>query len=188
MPFDYRTASIPSITEKANLLPGQLLGEISTTPFRVATGATTRAEAGLAIEAFFGIPPNARREADFVGAGVELKSLPLKRTGRGLTVKERTVISMIDFNVLVEEIWDTAKVRDKLHILFVFFEHLPGRPKDQFPIHHVHLWSPDERTNAFLQDDWERVEERCDKGGPMNSANQTGGSWGRARRAGMPST
>ena len=79
-------------------------------------------------------------------------------------MKERTVISIIDFNVLVEETWDSAKVRDKLHILFVFFEHLQDRPKDQFPIHHVHLWSPDERTNAFLQDDWERVRGKVRQG------------------------
>ena len=58
----------------------------------------------------------------------------MRRTGRGLGIKERTVISMIDFHDIVLQTWDTAKVRGKLRILFVFFEHLDARPKDDFPI------------------------------------------------------
>ena len=103
-------------------------------------------------------------EADFPGAGIELKVVPMRRTGRGLGIKERTVISMIDYDALVLQTWDTAKVRSKLHILFVFFEHLDGRPKAEFPIRRVLMWKPDERTDAFLRADWERVNAKVRHG------------------------
>ncbi|MDH4178558.1 MAG: MutH/Sau3AI family endonuclease [Thermoleophilia bacterium] len=58
---------------------------------------TGKSEVGHAVEAFFGIPRNSLPEADFPGAGIELKVVPTRRTGRGLGIKERTVISMIDY-------------------------------------------------------------------------------------------
>ena len=71
---------------------------------------------------------------------------------------------MIDYDSLVLQTWDTAKVRSKLHILFVFFEHLDGRPKSEFPIRRVLMWKPDERTDAFLRADWERVNAKVRHG------------------------
>ncbi|MBA3690497.1 MAG: hypothetical protein H0W82_03675 [Actinobacteria bacterium] len=56
----------------------------------------------------------------------------------GLRIKERTVITMIDFVTLARETWEIAHVR-KLHILLVFFEHLYGVPKSDFPILHLAL-------------------------------------------------
>ncbi len=45
---------------------------------------------------------------------------------------------MIDFVTLARETWEIAHVR-KLHILLVFFEHLYGVPKSDFPILHLAL-------------------------------------------------
>jgi DNA mismatch repair protein MutH len=81
-----------------------------------------------------------------------------------LRVKERTVITMIDFNSLVLETWTDAHVRRKLHILFVFFEHLPAESKTLFPIRAVLLWSPNAVTGALLRADWERVRIKVRQG------------------------
>ena len=155
--FDYRTASEKDILAKARELEGRLLGSILGARFSAVTGATGRAEVGHAIESHFGIPPNSSPEPDFPGAEIELKVVPLRRTGRGLGVKERTVISLIDYVTLIDETWAKASVRKKLKILFVFFEHLDGKPKGSFPIREVLLWEPDARTDALLQADWDRV-------------------------------
>ena len=155
--FDYRTASEAEILAKARELRGKRLGEIPGASFEALTGGTGRGEAGHALEAFFGIPRNTLSMPDFPGAGIELKAVPLRRTGRGLGVKERTVISDIDYVKLMEQTWETAKVRNKLRILFVFFEHLDVTPKAAFPIRGILLWEPDSRTNALLRADWERV-------------------------------
>ena len=80
--------------------------------------------------------------ADFIGAGIELKAVPLVQKQNGLRVKERTFISMIDYRQLASESWLTASVRRKLHILFVFYEHLLGRLKVEFPVTHMTLWAP----------------------------------------------
>ena len=164
MSFDYRTATEEQVLERAEHLPGMLLGHLPLARFEAVSASTGRAEVGHAVESFFGIPRNALPAADFPSAGVELKVLPLEHRGSGLTVKERTVISMIDFNSLVEEDWASAKVRSKLKILFVFFEHLPNRPKSEFSILDILLWQPDEETEGFIRADWERVRDKVRHG------------------------
>ena len=101
---------------------------------------------------------------DFPGAGIELKAVPLRLTGRGLGVKERTVISIIDYMALPGQTWTTASVRKKLKILFVFFEHIDEKPKSMFPIREILLWEPDARTDALLRADWERVFAKVRQG------------------------
>lgn len=162
--FDYRTASEEEILAKARELRGKRLGDIPQATFEALTGGTGRGEVGHAIEAFFGIPQNSLSMPDFPGARIELKVVPLRRTGRGLGVKERTVISLIDYMALIEETWAEASVRKKLKILFVFFEHLDGKPKASFPIREVLLWEPDARTDALLQADWDRVFAKVRQG------------------------
>jgi DNA mismatch repair endonuclease MutH len=155
--FDHRSASEADILAKAAELEGRLLGDLPGARFTAATGAKGRAEVGLAVESYFGIPPNPSPLPDFPGAGIELKVVPLRRSGRGIGVKERTVIAQIDYVKLMDQTWATASVRNKLKILFVFFEHVDGIPKGGFPIRKVHLWQPDERVEELLQADWERV-------------------------------
>lgn len=162
--FDYRTASEEEILVKAAELEGHLLGSIPGARFSAATGGRGRAEAGHAIERHFGIPPNSSPEPDFPGAGIELKAVPLRLTSKGLGVKERTVISIIDYMKLPDQTWMTASVRKKLKILFVFFEHIDDQPKSAFPIREVLLWEPDARTDAHLRADWERVFRKVRQG------------------------
>jgi DNA mismatch repair endonuclease MutH len=162
--FDYRTASEQEILAKAAELEGRLLGSIPGARFTAATGGTGRAEAGHAIETHFGIPKNPSPLPDFPGAGIELKAVPLRRTGRGLGVKERTFISLIDYLTLIDETWATASVRKKLKILFVFFEHIDEQPKSTFPIRKFLLWEPDARTDALLQADWDRIFAKVRQG------------------------
>jgi DNA mismatch repair protein MutH len=151
--------------------------------FTAGSGATGRAEAGHAIEAFFGIPPNPSPLPDFPGAGIELKSVPLRRRGGVLAVKERTVISLIDYMLLIEETWATASVRKKLRILFVFFEHLDDAPKEFFPIIETLLWEPDVRTDGLLRADWERVFAKVRQGRAHELSESDGAIMGPCTKA-----
>jgi DNA mismatch repair protein MutH len=155
--FDYRTATKEAILARASLLEGRVLGDVTGASFIALEAKRGKGEVGAAIEHFFGIPPNSRSEADFPGAEIELKVVPLRRSGRGVRVKERTVISMIDFDQLVLESWGDASVRKKLKILFVFFEHRPDLPKSSFPVRGILFWEPDAATEGFIRADWERV-------------------------------
>ena len=162
--FDYRTATKAAILARARLLEGHVMGDIADARFTASEARRGKGEVGAAVEHFFGIPSNRRQEADFPGAGIELKVVPLRRSGTVTRVKERTVISMIDYASLVLETWGSASVRKKLKILFIFFEHLPDHPKSTFPIRGVVYWEPDEATEAFIRADWERVAANVRQG------------------------
>ena len=83
--FDYRTANKEATSlARASLLEGRLLGDIAGASFTATEAKRGKGEVGAAIERFFGMPPNSRQEANFTGAGIELKVVPLRRTGRGI--------------------------------------------------------------------------------------------------------
>jgi DNA mismatch repair endonuclease MutH len=136
------------------------LGEIPDATFLAVEARRGKGEVGLAIELHFGIPPNTIAGPDFPAAGIELKVVPLVRCGRGVRVKERTFVSLIDYEVLARESWETASVRRKLKILFVFYEHLRGKSKRQFPIHSVVLWEPADEIEYQIRRDWETVHTK----------------------------
>jgi DNA mismatch repair endonuclease MutH len=155
--FDYKTSTEEQILARAALLEGMRLGDIPGAMFASTDPGRGRQEVGHAVEAWFGIAPNPMQAPDFPGAAIELKTVPLVLGTRGLRVKERTVVSLIDFVTLARETWETASVRKKLRILFVFFEHLRGRPKNDYPIHSVVLWKPSEEIEEQIRRDWEAV-------------------------------
>ena len=166
--FNPTTATTEEILERASRLVGQPIGDCLS-PTRVVREAApgNLGRFGHLLESYFNIVPNSSPEPDFSGAGIELKSVPLKRrpgTG-GLKAKERTSVSMIDYHSLVEEQWQRASVRKKLaRILFVFFEHLPGRAIHEFPVLAVELWSPDAALADDLRRDWEVVLHKVSAG------------------------
>jgi DNA mismatch repair protein MutH len=161
-PFDYRKATSGEIHERARELIGKTLGQVAQRPALPAVStAHTKGYVGGAIERFFGIPPNSLAAADFPGAGVELKTVPVVRRGSERFVKERTAVSLIDYVALAEETWAQATVRKKLSsILFVFYEWSPDVDMSGFPVIAVSLWSPDAETWVFLEADWEAVQAK----------------------------
>ncbi len=167
---DLRYSADPrAILEHAARLRGRTLDEILeklgdpslTRRFREGRG---KSGAGLIVEACFGIPENPTSEPDFPKCGIELKTLPLIKTGPGHRVKERTSISMIDYFELVRESWATASVRRKLSsILFVFVvmnREAPGRSY----VLDFRLWSPGETDQALFQIDWTWTHDRVADG------------------------
>lgn len=180
--FDHRTATEDEILERAMLLEGVRLGDIPRATFPSADPRRGRQEAGHAIEAWFGIPPNPSPQPDFPAAGIELKAVPLVATEGGLRVKERTVISLIDYDTIVDETWETASVRKKLRILFVYIEHLRGRPETEFPIHGVLLWEPEGAVEEQIRLDWETVRDKVAQGLAHELSEPMVASWDRAPR------
>jgi DNA mismatch repair endonuclease MutH len=167
-PFDPRTATETAIMARAEGLVGHPI-KASLSRFRKVS-ETPRGDKGgfgLLVERYFNIAQNSESAPDFTAAAIELKSVPLMRRSRtgGFRAKERTTVSMIDFHALVDERWETAAVRPKLvQILFVFFEHLPGRSVEEFPVLALELWRPDAALSYDLRRDWEVVHHKVDAG------------------------
>ncbi len=162
--FNPRTATEEEILERARLLKGLRVGDIPGAKFTATNPRRGRQEVGHAVEAWFGIPPNPRAGPDFPRPRIELKTVPVEMTPNGRRIKERTVISLIDYEQISRETWATASVRKKLKILFVFFEHLPDVPKDEFPIRAAMLWQPTGLVEEQIRRDWETVREKVMQG------------------------
>jgi DNA mismatch repair protein MutH len=161
--FDYLTAGPEAIQDRAVLLEGRRLGEIPGVHFVGGEPRRGKGEVGLAIERFFGIPPNSIAGADFIGAGIELKVVPLV-PGSVTRVKERTVLSMIDYGSLVLETWATARVRKKLRIMFVFFEHSAALAKEDWVVRKTVFWTPSGLVEDLLKEDWYAVKRKVTAG------------------------
>ena len=70
----------------------------------------------------FGLKNNGRPEADFYIAGVELKTTPLrKHTAKQYVSKERLVFSMIDYDKIIDEEWETSSFLKKNSLLLLMF-------------------------------------------------------------------
>jgi DNA mismatch repair protein MutH len=160
--FDYRYAVEEDIVRFARTMVGKTFGQLGSL-FSDRPAAKGKGEIGFAIEQFFGMPANTRSAADFSRAGIELKAVPLVRSGSGMRSKERTVIGMINYMKIVDEEWSSAHVRSKLDILFIFYEHMFGVSKADFPVRQALLWRP-KAEEPVLRRDWERVRDKVKAG------------------------
>jgi DNA mismatch repair protein MutH len=86
-------------------------------------GTSRKGYLGNLIEQYvFGLESNNRSEADFLLAGVELKSNPIKKhSTKEYISKERLVFSMIDYDKIIEERWETSTFLQKNKLLLLMF-------------------------------------------------------------------
>jgi DNA mismatch repair protein MutH len=156
MTFDYRTASAREIEALGRDLIGRALDSFSTDPLLFKpSSAATKGKVGAIYEAYFGIAPNSRGGPDFIGAGIELKSVPILLVGTEARAKERISLGMIDWKSLPTETWATAHARRKLeHLMLIFYEWSPFRPLGYFSTLAAGLWKTDANTLAALEQDW----------------------------------
>jgi DNA mismatch repair protein MutH len=160
-----RYHSSDQILKVARSLKGKTVREISGD--QASYNSQNKGSVGNLIEKFgFGIPNNSLSEPDFQPVGIELKVLPLKKTGGGWDVKERTKIGMIDYMEVVNETWETSHCRNKLNqILFVFYQHnstdaLDGKVVD-YLLYSLEGRADDER---LIYKDWSTVVAKIQLG------------------------
>lgn len=120
-------------------------------------------------EGFFGYAPNSRQEADFSEAGIELKVAPLKRIKpvassdmimkrRGLSAKERIVLTMIDYHEISKESWENASFRKKIKLLLMFYLYNVDVNADEYVFDLVSLWEPSNQDMIVIKSDWEKIQ------------------------------
>jgi len=70
----------------------------------------------------FNIKNNSRAESDFKIAGIELKTTPLKvHAKKRFVSKERLVFSMINYEEIIHETWETSSFLEKNKLLLILF-------------------------------------------------------------------
>lgn len=125
---------------------------------------------------YFKIDNNNLQIADFSEAGVELKVTPLKeikknkdsdllRKRKGLSMKERTVLTMIDYNKLSEETWETNTLKEKsFKILFCFYIWKEKISNLDYIFDLVSLWEPNKKDLEIIKQDWNTIVEKIKEG------------------------
>lgn len=117
-------------------------------------------------EIVFNYAPNSRKEADFTEAGVELKVTPLKKlSNSNLTIKERLVLSLINYNEIVNEEWESNSLFTKLKlILLMFYLYQENTPNIELVFKLVSLWQPSEEDLRIIENDWKAIVEKIKAG------------------------
>ncbi len=118
----------------------------------------------------FGLDVNNKSEADFKIAGIELKTSPLKKNkSDDYRSKERLVFSMIDYDRIVHEKWETSSFLEKnklVLIMFYLFEMQKSILDYRFKFVHLldFLSGLSEQDMEQIRKDWEFIVNKIRKG------------------------
>jgi DNA mismatch repair protein MutH len=142
---------------RAEALGGRAFGDVAS-----ALGMVVPADlrhhkgwVGHLVERALGASAASRDEPDFVGIGVELKTLPVDAHGHAL---ESTFVCTVPLRELGETTWAESRVRRKLaRVLWTPVEGTRDKPLAERRIGAAFLWSPTEEQERALRFDWEEL-------------------------------
>lgn len=110
---------------------------------------------GILLELWLGASAGSKPEQDFAAIGVELKTIPIDRSGRPL---ETTFVCVAPLTGNSGVVWETSHVRHKLRrVLWVPVEGERTIPLGERRIGTPLLWSPSEEEEEQLRRDWEEL-------------------------------
>jgi DNA mismatch repair protein MutH len=119
---------------------------------------------------FFEINPGNISEPDFTIAGVELKTTPLKGSSKKrLVSKERLVFSMINYDTVVDEIWESSSfLKKNKTLLLMFYLWIENQSILDYEFKFVHLLKLLEDISSEdvyqIQKDWEYIVAKIKRG------------------------
>lgn len=128
---------------------------------------------------FFGYAPNSNKSADFLELGRELKVVPLKevkkkkdspeiRFRKGFSVKERMVITIIDYVSLANETWAENTMKNKIKLLLMFYLYEKDSDSLDYIFKIVDLWEPSKEDMRIIEEDWKKIQYKVLKGEAHN--------------------
>ena len=165
--FGYSPDNERSILSRARLLRGHTISQvIDRSPLEDKPKELKgKGAIGNVVERhWFGIKNNSSPDPDFIDAGIELKIIPLERSAKGLTVKERTKICSINYFKLIEEKWGTSHAKRKLNkILFIYY-HYNKEQHDRSVVKYCDLWRLRGGDAIVIGQDWDKVKQKVSKG------------------------
>lgn len=144
------------LLERAHALAGLTLGELGKALGANVPVSAARAKglAGRLLEKALGATAASKAQPDFVGLGIELKSIPVDPKGRP---RESTFVCSIPLAEMADTDWEESVVWRKLQsVLFVPVE-ASEAPLGERRIGLALLWSPSSDERALLRADWERL-------------------------------
>ena len=120
-----------------------------------AESARAKGIAGQILEKVLGASAASRAEPDFVGLGIELKTIPLDALGKP---RESTFVCSISLAAMADTDWEHSTVLKKLRrVLFVPIEAASATPLRARRVGRAYLWAPTTAEQRRLRTDWERL-------------------------------
>ena len=124
---------------------------------RALERAGRKGRTGALLEAALGADASSKAEPDFVGLGIELKTIPVDATARPL---ETTWVCVAPVDGRLETAWENSWARRKLaRVLWVPIVGDRGSPPGGRKLGSPILWSPSEEEEAVLRTDYEELSE-----------------------------
>ncbi|MBO3077766.1 DNA mismatch repair protein MutH [Mammaliicoccus vitulinus] len=121
----------------------------------------SKSSVGDAFELWFGVEKNSDRRPDLVEAGVELKATPIHKIKSGeYRSKERLVLSIINYEELLEETFETSRFLNKNKAIQLgFYENIKDIPKDEWLIKETVLFEllNNPKDLEIIRKDWETI-------------------------------
>jgi len=164
---DYDKTSARSIYEYSKKLTGKSLAETVFIPSSIAN-SRNRGDLGSLVENFFFVHrPESNHGPDFADAGLELKTTGVVKSKKGgYRAKERLVLTMIDFEKLVEETWDGSSLLAKCRlmlILFYLYEKDRSVVDRRFVLDPL-IFEASREDMSVIQKDWETIQKKIRDG------------------------
>ncbi|QXP68645.1 DNA mismatch repair protein [Polaribacter sp. AHE13PA] len=115
---------------------------------------------------YFGYEPNSDAEPDFLEAGLELKSTPLKTLKNGeFRSKERLVLNIINYLEVHKEDFETSSfLKKNAHLLLVFYLHNKDLNLLDYIIKLVDDWKYPIEDLKIIKQDWELINKKIKDG------------------------
>ena len=118
-------------------------------------------------ERFFHYPANDESRPDFPKAGVELKVSPYRIVSGGRKIaKERLIITMINYNQVVHEEFETSHLwqKTKLILLIYYLYTKDASSKLDYRIDYARLFTPPEKDLAIIRHDFQVIVNKIKEG------------------------
>jgi DNA mismatch repair protein MutH len=161
----YDESNPDSIDQFADRLMNKTLRE--TTEVKDEDVRNGRGDLGTLTEKFFfKIRPLNNHMPDFPLADLELKVTGIKRLASGtLTVKERLVLSMIDYHAVVNESFATSYLYMKIKLMLIlFYLYLPDTSVLDMRFIAKRLWQIPDNDLDLIVEDWQKIAQKIRDG------------------------
>lgn len=172
MEYNYNSSNPESILEYSKQIENKTLRQIIHEP-PGSYNTKNKGALGHTIERdFFGYEINSRKEADFKKAEMELKVVPIKQIKKnknsdqlikqlGMSVKERVILSKINYYNIINETWKTTELHHKLDRLLMMF-YMYDKSVNIYDLKFLlsSIWEPFEKDIPYLEKDWELIQEK----------------------------
>ncbi len=162
MQLPYNPSDKKSIIDYAKRLVGKSLRQ-SCAESVLLHNYTGKGHFGQILEQFyFRYKPNSKAEADFNEVGMELKSAPLKKDKKNhYKAKERIVLSIINYNDIVEQTFKSSTfLKKNASILMIFYLHENGVDVIDLTVKLVDEWCFPKTDLDIIKKDWEIIYEK----------------------------